>query len=339
MKVAVLFGGTSMEREVSIASGAQVSRSLEEAGHEVLPVDTANGILDSAGKERLLNARVSPLPPGQEELDLLRTGDPRSFTDAPEFRGVDVVFIALHGGTGEDGTLQALLDLVGIPYTGSGRLASSLAMDKDVSKRLFRYAGVDTADWLMHPASAEDVERRLGYPLIVKPSKQGSTVGLSLVERAEDLEAAIQEAARYDDEVLLERFVAGRELTVGIVGQEALPVGEIVTPRGIFDYECKYQPGAATETFPAAVDPGIAREAQRLALLVHRTLKLSGFSRVDFRMDDSENLYCLEANTIPGMTETSLLPQAAAAADMSLPEVCERICLIAVEEHQHRRRG
>ncbi|HEX7091012.1 MAG TPA: D-alanine--D-alanine ligase [Longimicrobiales bacterium] len=339
MKVAVLFGGTSAERDVSIASGAQVVQALRAAGHDVIAVDTARGVLGAAEEQKLLTAGVAPVPPDQAGLDLLRTGDPAALTEAPEFRDTDVVFLALHGGTGEDGTLQALLDLVGIPYTGSGHLASGIAMDKDVSKRLVRDAGVPTPDWVMAPAGAELVGERLGWPVVVKPNRQGSTVGLTVVKRPEDLDAAVELALGYDAEVMIEQFIAGRELTVGILGEEALPVGEIIPKHEVFDYECKYQDGMAEEIFPADLPAEEAREIQFLALRVHRALKLAGYSRVDFRMGRDGTFWFLEANTLPGMTANSLLPKAARAAGISFPELCDRICRLAIEEHRRRRRG
>jgi D-alanine-D-alanine ligase len=262
----------------------------------------------------------------------VRHGSPGSLGSTPELRQVDVVFLALHGGTGEDGTLQALLDLTGIPYTGSGHMASANAMDKDISKRLFRMAGIPTPDWLMAPVTPDVVEAELGYPVVVKPNKQGSTVGLTVVKHPDELEAARATAYRYDDEVMLERFIPGRELTVGILMDEPLGVGEIIL-RGseIFDYESKYQTGGAEEVFPADLSEELTREVQRLGLAVHRTLKLEGYSRVDFRMDDEERLWCLEANTLPGMTSTSLLPQSARSMGISFAELCERICRLAIE--------
>jgi D-alanine-D-alanine ligase len=337
MKIAVLFGGTSDERDVSIASGSQVVRALREAGHEVVAVDTAKGVLQGAAEEQLLSAGVAPLPPRREQLDLLRNGDLTALTRAPELEGVDVLFLALHGGTGEDGTLQALLEVVRIPYTGSGPLGSAVAMDKDVSKRLFRHAGIPTADWLMAPATAAEVREAIGYPNVVKPSKQGSTVGLTVVKREEQLEAAIQEAFRFDDEVMIERFVPGRELTVPILGDEALPAGEIFPEGEIFDYAAKYQPGGAQEIFPAELPAAQTAELQELGVRAHRALKLRGYSRVDFRLDEAGRFWCLEANTAPGMTATSLFPQGARAAGIDFPEVCTRICQAALEEH--RRRG
>ncbi len=339
MKVAVLFGGTSEERDVSIASGAQVVAALREAGHQVVAVDTARGVLDGEAERRLLASGVSPVPPERAALDVLRTGNPSELLSAPALGDADVIFLALHGGAGEDGTLQALLDLVGIPYTGSGHMASAVAMDKDISKRLFRDAGVPTPDWIMAPADAAEVEERFGLPVIVKPSKQGSTVGLSVVKRLEDFDAAVEEAFRFDDEVMIEAFVAGRELTVPVLGGRALPVGEIIPRHEIFDYECKYQPGMSEEIFPADVPAAVAEEAQQLALAAHAALKLGQYSRIDFRMDAMGGLWCLEANTLPGMTAASLFPKGARAAGLSFPEVCERICRLALEEHRARQGG
>jgi D-alanine-D-alanine ligase len=242
----------------------------------------------------------------------------------------DVLFLALHGGQGEDGTLQALLDLTGVPYTGSGHLASALAMDKDLSKHLFRAAGVPTADWLMAPATVEQVRSALGFPVIVKPSKQGSTVGLSIVKRPEDLQPAIDSAFEHDDEVMIEQFIAGRELTVGILGDAVLPVGEIISKNEIYDYEAKYTPGMAVEEFPAKLGAEETATVQRLAMQAFHALKLRGYARIDFRMSTDGTFYCLEANTLPGMTQTSLIPQAAAAAGITFPELCDRIVQLAL---------
>jgi D-alanine-D-alanine ligase len=222
-----------------------------------------------------------------------------------------------------------VLDVLDVPYTGSGALGSALAMDKDISKRLFRDAGIPTADWLMAPAAARTVGDQLGWPVIVKPSKQGSTVGLSLVRGADELEPAIALASRHDDEVMIEAFVPGRELTVGILDGGALAVGEIIPRHEIFDYECKYTPGMATEVFPANLPDAVAARCGELAIAVHRVLKLGGYSRVDFRLTGRGELVCLEVNTLPGMTATSLLPQSARAAGIEFPELCERICVAA----------
>jgi len=338
MRVAVLFGGTSAERDVSIASGAQVMKALREAGHEVVAVDTARGVLGPAEEQRLLSAGVAPTPPAEEELALIRAGAASPLPATSELQGIDMVFLTLHGGTGEDGTIQALLDLTGIPYVGSGLRASATAMDKDLSKRLFRAAGIPTADWLMAPVDPEEAGARLGYPLVVKPNKQGSTVGLTVVKAPEQLETAVEEAFRHDDEVMLERFVPGRELTCGVLADQPLAVGEIIAGSEIFDYASKYQEGGAEEIFPAELTEEQTRTVQDLALRAHRALKLEGFSRADFRMDDSGTFWCLEVNTLPGMTSASLLPKSARAAGIPFPELCDRICRLAVERHQRRRK-
>jgi D-alanine-D-alanine ligase len=307
VRILVLLGGSSSEREVSLSSGRRVAAALRERGHEVTEADSA-----------------------PDPIAILSTA-----------RAADVVWMALHGGAGEDGTIQALFDLAGVTYTGSGHLGSALAMDKDLSKHLFRASGVPTADWEMvtlasdeskwrRAAFATRVFKALGDPVVVKPSKQGSTVGLSVVRTPEELAPAITEAFRHDDEVMLEGYVAGRELTVGVLCGIALPVGEIIPKHEIYDYECKYVAGMAEEIFPAHLSAEVASEAQRLSLLACGVLKVSGCVRIDFRLHPDRGLFCLEANTLPGMTGTSLVPQAALAAGITFPELCERIALDAV---------
>jgi D-alanine-D-alanine ligase len=327
-KIAVLMGGTSAERDVSLASGIRITEALRQAGHEVVAVDTVAGVLSAADEQRLLaGGVVKTAPPDTKSLVRMNAAMQGTLKSLPR---ADVLFLALHGGQGEDGTLQAVLDLTGVPYTGSGHLASALAMDKDLSKHLFRAAGVPTADWLMAPATAEDVRASLGFPVIVKPSKQGSTVGLSIVKTPEQLQPAIEAALEHDDEVMIERFIAGRELTVGILGDDVLPVGEIISKNEIYDYEAKYTPGMAVEEFPAKLTQAEAQTVQRLAKKAFDALKLRGYARIDFRMATDGTFYCLEANTLPGMTQTSLIPQAAAAAGISFPELCDRIVQIAL---------
>jgi D-alanine-D-alanine ligase len=338
MRIAVLFGGTSSERDVSIASGSQVVKALREAGHDVIAVDTATGVLGKADENRLLTGGVAPTPPEESSLDMLRSGNTSAIVSAPELAGIDVIFLALHGGTGENGTLQSLLELTGIPYTGSGPLGSAVAMDKDITKRLLVHVGVPTPDWMMAPVDVEEAVARLGLPLIVKANKQGSTVGLTKVKNPKDFDAAVAKAYEHDDEVVVEQFIPGRELTVPILADQPLPVGEIIIESEIFDYETKYQSGKAQEIFPANLPGSVAIQAQMFALKAHRALKLRGYSRVDFRLDADNKLWCLEANTLPGMTAASLFPKGAAAAGMGFPEVCERICQLALEEHRQRRK-
>jgi D-alanine-D-alanine ligase len=325
-------GGTSSERNVSLASGIRIVQALKSRGHAVTALDPAKGVIDDAAQEKLAVSAVGTTPPSLAELTQISHGSfIPTLTSMPEIVNADVVFLALHGGQGEDGTIQALLDMAGVRYTGSGHLASALAMDKDLSKKLFRAADVRTADWKMAPATVGDVEKSFGFPAIVKPSKQGSTVGLTVVKKPEDLAGAIEEALKYDDEVMVEQFIAGRELTVGVLGDVALPVGEIIPKHEIYDYECKYTAGMATEEFPAKLSVQETATVQQQALAAFRALKLRGYARIDFRMSPGGEFFCLEANTLPGMTELSLIPQGAAAMGMDFPELCDHIAKMAAD--------
>ena len=297
MRVAVLVGGDSAERDVSLATGIAIVAALRSNGHQVLSIDTSEG-----GERGGILASL------------------------PLLEGSEVIFIALHGGDGEDGRLQATLDLVGVSYTGSGYLGSALAMDKLVSKELMVQAGVRTPPWLVAPVGAANIEAGLGgFPVVVKPSREGSTVGVTLVEGVETLDVAIHDAASFGAAVLIEKYVPGRELAVGVLGDRALPVVEIVPSHKIYDYECKYTRGRSEYHVPAPIDDEVTANVQELALAVHRALRLSNYSRVDFRLDADDTPWCLEANSLPGMTETSLLPKAARAAGLSFNQLCERI--------------
>ncbi len=314
---------------MSIASGLQVISGLRAAGHNVIAVDTARGVLSKEAERALEGFEVFTKPPETTALVEARSQSPVAVASSPELRDVDLVFIALHGGTGEDGTFQALLEALRIPFTGSGHVGSAIAMDKDVSKRLMVAIGVPTPAWQMCTPD-DTVTNTLGYPVIIKPNAQGSTIGLSLVREAADLQSAMSKAATFGREVMLEAYVPGREFTVGILDGQALAVGEIVAPTEIFDYASKYQHGGAREVFPADIPPFTTREIQELGVRVHKALKLGGYSRVDFRMDEAGQIWCLEANSVPGLTATSLLPQSAKAVGIDFPELCERICQLAI---------
>ena len=333
LDIAVLCGGTSSERDVSLASAAQVVPALRQVGHTVQVVDTAVGLLGAEQERRWIGDGVIPAP------DLRQARHRREAVDAATVikthaGAYDLVFLALHGGTGEDGTVQALLDVLDVPYTGSGHAASAICMDKDLSKRLFLAAGIRTPDWqCLDRRSSRTSEPPLGlaFPVIVKPNRQGSTIGLSLARNRPELERAIEYASRFDHEVLIETFIAGRELTVGVLEGRPLTVGEIlVAQEGVFDFESKYTPGATAEVFPASVPSAVAREAERMALAAHQVLKLDDYSRADFRLDRAGNLWLLEVNSLPGLTTTSLLPQSAAASGIAFAELCDRICRLAL---------
>jgi D-alanine-D-alanine ligase len=338
MRIAVLMGGTSPEREISIRTGAGVSRALLKLGHEVVLLDTGTGKLLQAGE--LLSALASPAGASA----LAPTALPAGVTNVgiePFVRGVprdaELVFVALHGGDGENGTLQALLDLAGVPYTGSGVLASALAMDKAISKRIFVHEAIPTPDWVERwapedPAQPwnpelddEDIERLGGFPVIVKPNDQGSTVGITVVTAREALRPALLTARRYGRLALVERYIPGREVTVSVLDDQALPVVEIIPEGGFYDYEHKYTSGASRYEVPAKLPPETSERLLSLGLRACRALRTRGVARVDFRLHEDLTPWCLEVNTVPGLTETSLVPKAAAAAGMNYEDLVRAI--------------
>lgn len=332
MKIAVLMGGTSEERNVSLASGLAIVRALRERGHQVHAIDTARGHVAPDDEATLLPEGVGAAPPEPITNPL----PPTELGNIPELRDADIAFLALHGGIGEDGTLQAYLELLGVPYTGSGPLGSGVAMDKDVTKRILRDAEVPTLPWRVARApdyayDLDTIESFVGYPCIVKPASQGSSVGLTVVEAPAQLDEAVRLAARFDQEVMIERFARGRELTVSVLGEQALPPIEIRPKKGLYDYESKYTPGMTEYLCPAPVEEEIVAQIQAYALRAFRVLKLKGYARIDFILA-RERLYCLEANTLPGMTATSLLPKAAKAAGLSFADLCERIIELSLAE-------
>lgn len=344
----VLYGGTSTERNVSLVSGRAVGLALGDRGHDVLLVDPARGDAPVGPREAEAAASVGSEPPPilSEDGSALRA------VAGEAVRQADAVFIALHGGSGEDGTIQGLLDLAGKRYGGSGVLGSALAMDKRVSKFIFREVGILTPAWRVlgstDPTSgsggapsfpsdlplerAEETVGALGgYPVVVKPNDQGSTVGLSVVREEGDLAAAVALAAGYSAHVLLERYIPGREITVAILGHDPLPVVEIVPKSGLYDYESKYTKGRSEYHCPAKLPKQAASEVREAALAAFRALGARGYARVDFRFSPDGRAYCLEVNTAPGMTEMSLVPMAARAVGTNFGELVERILTIALE--------
>ena len=336
MKIVVLAGGLSPEREVSLTSGSLIANALIENGHRVLLLDVYEGItqlpdpIDSLFSSHAYEIhRVSEQVP---DLDALRARcqNGNALIGANVLRlcmAADKVFLALHGSMGENGQLQATLDSHGIRYTGSGYVGSLLAMDKDLSKRLFRDADIPTPDWVyldLHSATYRDALEKIGLPCVVKPCDCGSSVGISMAETEQELKTALAEAARWGSYALVEKKIVGRELTVGILDGTPLPLVEIIPHEGFYDYKNKYQ-GTTEEICPAPVSKEITRRAFELTVRGFAALRLHGYARFDFLLDAQDRLWCLEANTLPGMTPTSLLPQAAAAAGISYRELCERI--------------
>ncbi len=338
MKVAVLMGGTTSEREISLRTGRGMAQALRRLGHEVVAVDAAGGRLLPAGEEERAAAPETAL----------ESAGPAALVSAAAVRDAEVVLIALHGGAGENGTLQALLELTGKPYTGSGVMASALAMNKAMSKRVFEHAGVPTPPWtlvqaegltaaLLRAADIPPAVEKLGLPLVVKPNEEGSTFGLTILREWAAMPAAFAEAARFGHEILLERFIDGRELTVAVVGEQALPIVEIRPKSGFYDYESKYTAGRSEYFCPADLPEPLAEQIRELGLRASRVLDCRGVTRVDFRLDPRDRPWCLEVNTIPGMTPTSLVPMAARAAGLSYEQVVQRMLDLALEEARRRR--
>ena len=344
MKITVLAGGLSHEREVSLSSGSLIAGALVRRGHDVCLADLYTGkALDGSApaftRDPIPPYKVSRTIPDLEALKISAGRGERRIGEGITAlcEAADAVFVALHGDVGENGQLQAYLDMACIPYTGSGFAGSLLAMDKDLTKQILSRAGVPTAPWVFcdltreTPAEAADrIEAELGYPVVVKPCTGGSSVGVSMADDRSRLIAAMETCAVYEQAVLAERRIMGRELTVSYLGGEVLPAVEIIPLKGFYDYENKYQAGMTDEICPA---PLTDAETAALADATRRgfeALRLRGYARFDFILDGDGTPWCLEANTLPGMTPTSLLPQAAAAAGISYDELCERMVMMAV---------
>lgn len=344
MKIVVLAGGLSPERDVSLSSGSLIANALIENGHDVLLLDLYTGDR-SGGEPQFLNrdsdTRYSyKVPPVEPDLQKLKmdSGNGESMIGKKVIEicsSVDVVFIALHGSIGENGQLQAVFDSFGVRYTGTGYIGSLLAMDKDLSKKLMVTNGITTAGWKLYhingPAGCDFSD--VSYPCVVKPCSCGSSIGVTIVENPDELEQAVGYARKYEETLLIEEKITGREFSIGILDGAALPVIEIIPKTGFYDYKNKYQSGLTEEVCPANIGAETTRRLQDAALAVHRTLRLGFYSRIDFILDGKTNgLYCLEANTLPGMTPTSLLPQEAKAAGISYNELCEKIARSANRE-------
>ena len=347
-RIAVLMGGESQERDISRVTGTEVAKALAARGHEVTLLDTAAGVLalESGEGAPAIGTRPPELEADSGSASLVSRGPSGVTALTGSLSDVDAVFIALHGGWGEDGTVQAFFDLVGVPYTGSGVMASALAMDKDRAKRVFRASGVPTPDWevlsvdegLPSEEELRTAVARLGEDLIVKPNAEGSTVGLTRVTSAADLPAAVETAARHGSRVLVEKYVPGRELTVAVVGREALPVVEIVPEGGIYDYEAKYTKGRSRYEVPADIPAALADAIRAMSLRAFDVLGCEGFARVDYRLDPAGEFFCLEVNTIPGMTPLSLVPMAAKASGVSFGELVERLVELGIARGTRRPR-
>ncbi len=301
--IGVLMGGYSSEKDISLKSGKAVYNALKKAGCQTVPLE-------------------------------INDADPHRINDFIKDSHIDVAFIALHGKLGEDGTIQTICEDVGIPYTGSGIKASQLAFDKALSQVLFRHNSIpvpeheiilSTNGW-----SVDSIFSRLdSMPLIVKPSREGSSIGISIVRNKEDLDKSIEYGFQYGSEVIVERYIKGKEVTVGILANKALPVVEICSKNEFFDFQSKYEEGMTEYVVPAQLPKELTNKLQKIALRAHNVLSCKDFSRVDMLIDGSMNMYVIEINTIPGFTSTSLLPKAAQAAGLNFTELCLQLIRLA----------
>lgn len=327
--VALLLGGISPEREVSKATGKSILYALRQLNYNVKVIDPAYGI--NQPKDEVIFFE-------KEDYSELSTKNYVEVINSTLFDDVDVAFIALHGKWGEDGTLQSLLELRGIKYTGSKILASSLSMDKCMSKIMFQHYDVNTPRWFIVNKNEKDfnlikekIKKFFGYPCIIKPNDQGSTIGLTICRGEIEVQKSIELALRYSNKALIEEYISGREMTVGILGQQPLPVLEIKPKSGFYDYTSKYTAGMTEYEVPAEIPVKVSEHLQHQALLAFNSLGCESYARVDFRLTKDFRSYCLEVNTLPGMTSTSLLPKMAKAAGISFEELVDKIIYYALQ--------
>lgn len=345
MNIVVLCGGLSMERNVSITSGTLVCKSLREMGHRAVLVDMFYGLEDvETPIERIFDelpeireASVSREAPNLDEVRANRKWKSRSMIGKGVLelcQAADVVFLALHGACGEDGRIQATLDLLGVPYTGSGYLGSALAMDKDLTKKIVAPLGVLTPAWETVSYAESDISaivERTALPVVVKPVDSGSSIGVAIAYTPEELKTALVDNLN-QSRVILEQYVSGREIDVGVLDGKSLPSIEIIPKQGFYDYINKYQVGATIEICPTEIDPEIEKRLGEATLKVHRALGLKAYSRSDFIVTERGEIYFLEINTLPGMTPTSLMPQEAAAVGVDYKALCRKIIELALKE-------
>lgn len=338
MKVIVLAGGTSTERDVSLISGSMIYKALKKNGHQAVLLDVYLGYEgDTEGIfERDVDwtkdiSAIAEQNPDLEAVKALRPDGEKNFFGPNVLalcQSADAVFMALHGANGEDGKIQACFELMGIPYTGTDFVSSAMAMDKGITKDIFAAHKIPTPEgFRLRKGAGKSMPK---FPCIVKACCGGSSVGVCIARDAAEYDKALEEAFRYDEEVVVEQYIEGREFSVGVMDGRALPIIEIAPKQGFYDYKNKYQAGSTVETCPALLDAAKTAEMQQIAERVFAALRMKNYARMDFMMSRSGEIYCLEANTLPGMTPTSLLPQEAAAMGIRFEELCEKILGYAV---------
>lgn len=339
MNIALITGGLSSEREVALSSGRGILKALRNLGHNVKVIDPVFGS-EYVEEEVIFRDMVSKEYPTLEKLRNLQGENARKLIDcvnSPLFDDIDIAFLGLHGKFGEDGIIQTLLDLRGIKYTGSGMRASAFAMDKDISKTVFQADGILTPEWIALNRQDEynirEFLRIFGKPLVVKPNDEGSTVGLTIASDEKELEKGISRAFSYSEKVLVEKYVKGREITVAIVDGKSYPVIEIIPKDGFYDYEHKYTKGRTEYVCPAEIKPAVSDKAREIAMNAFKASGCEVYARVDFLLTPEDELYCLEVNTLPGMTELSLVPMAVKAEGMDFNNLIETIINASLKKY------
>lgn len=332
MKIAVLLGGISPERNVSFQTGKAIAHALTDCGHSVILIDPALGADCILTLDQITQSMQST--PTQEELAAFSPARLIECITSPVWEGIDIAFLGLHGKYSEDGYIQSLLDMRGIRYTGSKMLASAVSMDKAMAKRLFESVNIPTPRWILVDKShaedfdlLRDIRKEFGEDIVVKPNGQGSSVGVSIIHRAttDEIRDGIELATQFAETALIEQFIEGREITVSILGDKALPIIEIRPRNGYYDYANKYTAGNTEYICPAEIEEHLADFIKNLAVTAHHVLGCTAYSRVDFRLDEDGQAFCLEVNTLPGFTGTSLVPKAAKAVGMEFGKLCEKI--------------
>lgn len=351
MKIVVLAGGLSTERDVSFKTGEMVTKALRENGHQVILLDVfmgysdkeedLTGIFDRAEAVSVKVAAIPETAPDLEKVKAQRKDQSDNFFGPNVIelcRMADIVFMALHGENGENGKIQAAFDLFGIRYTGTGYLGSALAMNKGIAKQLFLENGIPTprGTSLKRGEDAAKIETcGIHFPCVVKPCSGGSSIGVSIVHDKAEYEQALKEAFRWENELVIEEYVKGREFSVGVIDFQALPIIEIAPVEGFYDYKNKYKAGSTVETCPAELSEQITKEMQGYAEKVAEVLGLNTYSRTDFLLDEEGRIFCLEANTLPGMTPTSLLPQEAKVTGVDFNQLCEKLIESSMRKYKN----
>lgn len=335
MKVVVLAGGTSTERDVSLVSGSMIYKAMKKKGHQAILIDVylgysgdTEGIFERETDWAAAVGAVTERHPDLETVKAMRPDGAKNFFGPNVLelcRQADAVFLALHGANGEDGKIQACFELMGIPYTGTDYVSAAMSMDKGITKDIFAAHQIPTPYGTRVSIGEKSQSPACGYPCIVKASCGGSSVGVTIAQNDEEYAKALEEAFRYDKEAVVEQFISGREFSVGVMQGKALPIIEIAPKNGFYDYKNKYQAGSTVETCPADLPGEKTQRMQAMAEKVFKVLRLKNYARMDFIMSREGEIYCLEANTLPGMTPTSLLPQEAAALGISFEDLCENI--------------